>query len=51
MGDMEWVLLGVSLILVVICGLFVAAEFALVTVDKTDVERAAAAGDHGAAGP
>jgi len=50
MGDMEWVLLGVSLILVVICGLFVAAEFALVTVDRTDVERAAAAGDHGAAG-
>src|SRR5690348_2719952 len=50
MGAMEWVLLGVSLILVVICGLFVAAEFALVTVDKSDVERAAAGGDHGAAG-
>ena len=50
MGAMEWLLLAVSLALVLVCGLFVAAEFALVTVDQADVERAAAAGDRGAAG-
>ena len=37
----ELVLLGVALILVVICGLFVMAEFALVTVSRSEVERAA----------
>ncbi len=47
---MEWLLLGVSLALMVACGMFVAAEFALVTVDRTEVERAVAAGDRGAAG-
>ncbi len=47
---MEWLLLGISLALMVACGLFVAAEFALVTVDRAEVERAAAAGDRGAAG-
>jgi CBS domain containing-hemolysin-like protein len=47
---MEWLLLGVSLALMVVCGLFVAAEFALVTVDRAEVERAAGEGDRGAAG-
>ncbi|HET6152677.1 MAG TPA: hemolysin family protein [Marmoricola sp.] len=47
---MEWLLLVVSLALTVICGLFVAAEFSLVTVDRAEVERAATGGDSGAAG-
>jgi CBS domain containing-hemolysin-like protein len=46
----EWVLLGISLLLVVACGLFVAAEFALVTVDRGTVDRAAASGDGAAVG-
>ncbi len=46
----EWLLLGVSVLLVLACGGFVAAEFAFVTVDRGDVERAVAAGDRGAAG-
>lgn len=50
MDAMEWLLLGVSLALTAACGLFVAAEFALVTVDRADVERAAKAGDKNAAG-
>jgi CBS domain containing-hemolysin-like protein len=45
-----WLLLGVSLLLVLMCGLFVAAEFAFVTVDRGTVNRAAAAGDGKAAG-
>ncbi len=44
------VLLGVSLLLVAACGLFVAAEFSFVTVDRAQVERAAAAGDASAEG-
>jgi len=47
---MEWVLLGVSLLLVLACGLFVAAEFSFVTVDRGQVERAVADGETGAAG-
>ena len=43
-------LLLVSLALVAACGLFVAAEFSLVTVDRPSVERAAASGDEGARG-
>ncbi|MCW2855023.1 MAG: HlyC/CorC family transporter [Marmoricola sp.] len=50
MGDMDWLLLGVSLALMVACGLFVAAEFALVTVDRAEVERASQSGDRSAAG-
>ncbi len=50
MGPMEWLLLAISLGLMIACGLFVAAEFALVTVDRAEVERAAAAGDRGAVG-
>jgi CBS domain containing-hemolysin-like protein len=46
----EWLLLLLSLLLVLACGVFVAAEFALVTVDRASVERAADAGDRGAGG-
>jgi len=46
----EWLLLGASLLLILTCGVFVAAEFALVTVDRSQVERQAAAGDPVAAG-
>ena len=42
-------LLVLALLLVAACGFFVAAEFALVTVDRTAVDQAVAAGD-GAAG-
>ncbi|WP_435745795.1 hemolysin family protein [Nocardioides sp. SYSU DS0663] len=43
-------LLGVALLLVAACGVFVAAEFSLVTVDRTKVDQAADAGDPGAKG-
>ncbi|GAB2856046.1 hemolysin family protein [Nocardioides pacificus] len=46
----EWLLLGLSLVLVALCGLFVAAEFSLVTIDRARVERAVADGDPGAEG-
>jgi CBS domain containing-hemolysin-like protein len=46
----EWLLLAASLALVAACGMFVAAEFAFVTVDRSQVEKAAAAGDPGAEG-
>ncbi|MCW2804818.1 MAG: hypothetical protein JWN06_3035 [Propionibacteriaceae bacterium] len=46
----EWILLAVALFLVLACGVFVAAEFAFVTVDRATVERAAGAGDRRAAG-
>ncbi len=46
----EWVLLGISLLLIAACGMFVAAEFAFVTVDRGQVEKAAAAGEPGAEG-
>ena len=45
-----WVLLLVSLLLVAACGLFVAAEFSFVTVDRATVDQAAASGDAGAVG-
>jgi CBS domain containing-hemolysin-like protein len=41
----EWALLGLVVLLVVANGLFVAAEFSLVTVDRPTVEREAANGD------
>ena len=47
---MEWLLLLVSLALVAACGVFVAAEFAFVTVDRSEVDRAAREGDSGAMG-
>ncbi|GAB6987167.1 hemolysin family protein [Nocardioides pyridinolyticus] len=46
----EWWLLAAALLLILACGLFVAAEFSFVTVDRNQVEQAAAAGDAGAAG-
>jgi len=46
----EWILLGVALLLIAACGVFVAAEFAFVTVDRGKVDRAAAAGDSSALG-
>ena len=42
---MAWLLLGVALLLIVMCGIFVAAEFAFVTVDRGLVDREAEAGD------
>ena len=48
MDRMEWLLLAVSAGLVLACGVFVAAEFSFVTVDRSSVEKAAAAGDKGA---
>ena len=47
---MEWVLLGLAVLLAVACGLFVAAEFSLVTVERGQVEQRAAAGERGATG-
>jgi CBS domain containing-hemolysin-like protein len=46
----EWLLVLLSILLVLACGLFVAAEFAFVTVDRSSVERAAERGDRGASG-
>jgi CBS domain containing-hemolysin-like protein len=46
----EWLLLLLSLVLVLACGAFVAAEFAFVTVDRASVERGAEAGDRRAQG-
>ncbi|MBM9459124.1 HlyC/CorC family transporter [Nocardioides sp. zg-536] len=45
-----WLLLGLAILLIVACGLFVAAEFAFVTVDRGQVDRAAAEGDAAALG-
>ena len=46
----EWLLLLLSVSLMFACGVFVAAEFSFVTVDRATVERDAEAGDSGAAG-
>ena len=46
----ELLLLLLSLLLIAACGLFVAAEFAFLTVDRGHIERRAAAGDGGAKG-
>ncbi|MGW7574918.1 hemolysin family protein [Streptomyces sp. NPDC054765] len=40
--------LGVALLLTLACGVFVAAEFSLTTVERSDLERAAERGDRGA---
>ena len=45
-----WLLIAASLVLIALCGVFVAAEFAFVTVDRSRVEQAAAEGDSGAKG-
>ena len=46
----EWLLLALSLFLMLACGVFVAAEFSFVTVDRATIERDAEAGDQGAVG-
>ncbi|MCD9155252.1 hemolysin family protein [Aeromicrobium duanguangcaii] len=46
----EWLLLFTSFLLMLACGVFVAAEFSFVTVDRATIEREAAAGDRGAQG-
>ncbi|MGW4897584.1 hemolysin family protein [Kitasatospora sp. NPDC004240] len=46
----EVLLLLVALALTAACAVFVAAEFSLTTVERSEVERAAAAGERGAAG-
>ncbi|MGN0065523.1 MAG: hemolysin family protein [Nocardioides sp.] len=45
-----WILLASSLVLIGLCGIFVASEFAFVTVDRTTVDRAASGGDPKAVG-
>jgi CBS domain containing-hemolysin-like protein len=45
-----WLLLAASIVLVVAAGVFVAAEFSFVTVDRSKVAQAAEAGDAPAAG-
>ena len=45
-----WILLAISLVLIGLCGLFVAAEFAFVTVDRNAVDRAVEHGDTKAQG-
>jgi CBS domain containing-hemolysin-like protein len=50
MGRMEWVLLGISVGLVLACGVFGAAEYSFVAVDRAAVEKAAAEGDRQAQG-
>ncbi|WP_344779015.1 hemolysin family protein [Nocardioides panacisoli] len=45
-----WLLLALAILLVLACGMFVAAEFAFVTVDRGQVDRAAADGDRVATG-
>jgi CBS domain containing-hemolysin-like protein len=46
----SWLLLVAALLLIAAAGVFVAAEFAFVAVDRSQVERAAAAGDGAARG-
>jgi len=50
MAFMEWLLLGISFALILACGVFGAAEYSLVAVDRTAVEKSAAAGDRRARG-
>ncbi|GAA4754584.1 hemolysin family protein [Nocardioides endophyticus] len=45
-----WLLLVAALLLILACGVFVAAEFSFVTVDRNKVDHAAAAGDSSAKG-
>lgn len=46
----EWLLLATSVLLMVVCGAFGAAEYSFVTVDRATVERAAEGGDKRAQG-
>ena len=47
---MEWLLLGISVALVLACGVFGAAEYSFVAVDRSAVEKAASEGDRQAQG-
>ncbi len=47
---MEWLLLAISVALVLACGVFAAAEYSFVAVDRAAVEKAAAEGGRRAAG-
>lgn len=47
---MEWISLALAVLLILGCGLFVAAEFALITVNRNQVKQAAADGDRRAQG-
>jgi magnesium and cobalt exporter, CNNM family len=47
---MEWLLLGISVALVLACGVFGAAEYSFVAVDRSAVEKAANEGDRQAQG-
>lgn len=47
---MEWISLLIAVVLILACGLFVAAEFALITVNRNEVKSAADQGDRRAAG-
>lgn len=47
---MEWFSLLIAVVLILACGLFVAAEFALITVNRNEVKNAADQGDRRAAG-
>ncbi len=49
-GPMEWLLLAISVGLVLACGVFGAAEYALVAIDRAAVEKAAGEGDRQAEG-
>ncbi|MFF4603317.1 hemolysin family protein [Streptomyces sp. NPDC001339] len=44
----ELLFLGVAILLTLACGVFVAAEFSLTTVERSDLERAAERGERGA---
>src|SRR3954468_18909402 len=50
MDPMEWLLLGISVALVLACGVFGAAEYSFVAVDRAAVEKAAGEGDRQAEG-
>lgn len=45
-----WLLIVIAVLLVIACAVFVAAEFALITVDRARVEQSAAEGDRRSAG-
>lgn len=47
---MEWLLIALALLLIVACGMFVAAEFALITVGRPTLEAAAETGDRRSVG-
>jgi CBS domain containing-hemolysin-like protein len=47
---MEWLLLAISVGLVLACGVFGAAEYSLVAIDRSQVEKAASEGDKQAEG-